>query len=122
MGLVGLLTRASPNHSCLPKVSKLHLSGLLALTLGAYSGGAVPDSHRLPKSPSTSGYKPCPAKSQGCHWTLSAGKRLKLDPIQTRRQRTTLQLEGQLAITEMILSIWIYWPVSFLNAILKLEG
>lgn len=65
MGLVGLLTRASPNQSCLPKVSKLHLSGLLALTLGAYSGGAVPDSRRFPKSPSTSGYKPCPAKSQG---------------------------------------------------------
>ncbi len=122
MGLVGLLTRASPNHSCLPKVSKLHLSGLLALTLGAYSGGAVPDSHRFPKSPSTSGYKPCPAKSQGCHGTLIVGKRLKLDPIQTQRQPTTLQLEAQLAITEMILSIWTYWSLSFLNAILKLQS
>ena len=46
MGLVGLLTYASPNRSGLPKAACL--SGLLALILSVHSGGAMPDSHRLP--------------------------------------------------------------------------
>jgi hypothetical protein len=47
--LVGLLTRASPNLSCLP-TPQCGAVALTASVLRAYSGGAVPDSHRLPKS------------------------------------------------------------------------
>jgi hypothetical protein len=43
--LVGLLTRASTGTSCLPGL----LQWRTARTLGTYSGGAVPASHRLPK-------------------------------------------------------------------------
>ena len=43
--LVGLLTRASTGASCLPGL----LQWRTARTLGTYSGGAVPEFHRLPK-------------------------------------------------------------------------
>jgi hypothetical protein len=45
--LVGLLTRASSNPSCLPRDSAP--VAWIASVLRAYSGGAVPASHRLPK-------------------------------------------------------------------------
>lgn len=42
----GLLARASSDGSCLP--SARGASGVLASLLRAYSGGAAPDSHRIP--------------------------------------------------------------------------
>jgi hypothetical protein len=44
--LAGLLTRASSNLSCLPR--DLAPVAWIASVLRAYSGGAAPDSHRLP--------------------------------------------------------------------------
>ena len=52
--LVGLLTRALTGPSCLPGL----LQWRTARTLGTYSGGAVPESHRLPRNTRPDAYTP----------------------------------------------------------------
>jgi hypothetical protein len=83
--LVGLLTRASADASYLPRDG---LQWRNARTLSTYSGGAVPDSHRLPRITRPDAYTPVtPGRS-------SATKLLRLSRPKRATKRTSAASEG----------------------------